>query len=203
MRTVIRFSCAAVLLAASLAGAYAQAPATQAAPAAATAAGTAAAVDETTLVLPDAAAPGAAAASDSMLPYFLRMVLVLALVIGVIYALYVILKRSARPAAAQDSYLRVLASTNLAAGRSLHVVSLGDSAWLVGSTDASVNLISELRDKELIDALALRAAEAPQTPRKDFPTMLGELLGRKGGRGVSMPDTGEFFSRQKDRLKKF
>jgi hypothetical protein len=33
--------------------------------------------------------------------------------------------------------------------------------------------------------------------------MLGELLGRKGGRGVAIPDTGEFFSRQKDRLKKF
>ena len=53
MRTVTRFSCAVVILAVSLAGAYAQAPATQAAPAAATPAGTAVAVDETTLALPD------------------------------------------------------------------------------------------------------------------------------------------------------
>jgi flagellar protein FliO/FliZ len=119
-----------------------------------------------------------------------------------------LLKRSAKPASNPDAFLRVLATTNLAVGRSLHVVALGEKAWLVGSTDASIGLIAEVEDKELVDALALRAAAEPEAPRRDFTSLLGELLGRKGGkrsgsRNQPSPLPGDFFSRQKDRLKKF
>jgi len=202
MDKATRFTCVAALLAVVTTGSFAQGvPASAAQPA------TAAAVDETTLAIADAPAPGAESAPSSIGPYFLRMMLVLGLVIAAIYGLYALLKRSARPKASDDSYLRVLAATSLAAGRSLHVVSLGDKAWLVGSTDTSVALISEIQDKELIDALALRAAEAPQAPgrapRKDFASMRTELLGRKAVKKAAVPDPGDFFSRQKDRLKKF
>lgn len=203
MRDSVRFLYALVIGTVFLAGASAQAgSATATLPGQAAAQAATAAVDETKLVLPDAVQPGAGA-NSSILPYFIRMVLVLALVIGLIYALYAILKRSARPVAAQDAYLKVLATTNLAAGRSVHVVALGDSAWLVGSTDAQVNLIAELKDKELVDTLALRAAEAPEAPRKAFATILGELLGRKNARYPVQPEAGDFFNRQKNRLKKF
>jgi len=191
-----RFCCIAILCTASatVTGAQASVPPTSV---------PAAAVDETTLVLPDAVVPGGTSASTSIMPYFLRMVFVLGLVLAAIYGLYALLRRSARAAPSTDTYLRVLASTNIATGRSLHVVSVGDAAWLVGATDSSIGLISEIKDKEVIDALALRAAEAPQTPRKDFNIMLGELLGRKPGRVHTISDPSEFFSRQKDRLKKF
>lgn len=198
MHKAKRLSCIVTLLAIVTIGVYAQGATT-----AAELPRSAAAVDETTLAIVDAPPPGAVSATSSIGPYFLRMMLVLGLVIAAIYGIYVLLKRSVRPKAADDSYLRVLAATNLAAGRSLHVVSLGDKAWLVGSTDTSVGLISEIQDKELIDALALRAAEAPQTPRKDFASMLIELLGRKTVKKTVVPDSGVFFSRQKDRLKKF
>lgn len=164
----------------------------------------AAPVDEKTLTLAD---PGsgttAGGGSSSILPYIFRMVIVLALVIGAIYGLYVLLRRSSRGRAPEDSYLRVLATTNLAVGRSVHVVALGDKAWLVGSTDASVSPIAEIADKELIDALALRAAESPETPRRDFGTMLLNLMGKKGTRSSTSADASDFFSKQRDRLKKF
>jgi len=198
-----RFCCMAMFCAVSAAGVFAQAAATT--PAASPLAGNSPAVtiDETTLVLSDAADPGGTSASTSIMPYFLRMVFVLGLVLAAIYGLYALLKRSARPVVPTDTYLRVLASTSIASGRSLHVVSVGDAAWLVGATDSSIGLISEIKDKEIIDALALRAAEAPQTPRKDFSSMLGELLGRKPGKAHAISDPSDFFSRQKDRLKKF
>lgn len=167
-------------------------------------AGTAAPVDEKTLTLAD---PGtgtpAGANTSSILPYIFRMVVVLALVIGAIYGLYVLLRRSSRSKASGDSYLRVLATTNLAMGRSVHVVALGDKAWLIGSTDAAVSPIAEIQDKELIDALALRAAESPETPRREFGTMLMNLLGKKGTRSSTSADASDFFSKQRDRLKKF
>ncbi len=192
MRRFNRFCCMVILCATTVAGAYAQ-----------TAPTTPVAIDETTLVLPDAAGPGNTAADSSIMPYFLRMVFVLGLVLAAIYGLYALLKRSARPLSPTDTYLRVLASTPIGSGKSLHVVSVGDAAWLVGATDSSIGLISEIKDKEIIDALALRAAEAPQTPRKDFNTMLGDLLGRKQGRTHAISDPSDFFTRQKDRLKKF
>ena len=201
MDKAIRFTCVALLFAAVTTGSFAQGSTVPGAQAGQPS--TAAAVDETTLAIADAPPPGAVGATSSIWPYFLRMMVVLGLVIAAIYGLYALLKRSSKPKAPEDSYLRVLAAANLAAGRSLHVVSLGDKAWLVGSTDASVSLISEIQDKELVDALALRAAEAPQTPRKDFASMLTELLGRKAVKKAAVPDPGDFFSRQKDRLKKF
>jgi flagellar protein FliO/FliZ len=164
------------------------------------------AVDETTLTLPEAGTAGGTAAgtgSSSLFPYFLRMLLVLGLVIAAIYGLYALLRRGSRPEQAVDSYLRVLATASLGAGKKLHVVSLGDKAWLIGATESSINLVSAIDNKELVDALELRAAEGPQTPRKDFSSMLVELLGRKGSRKVGSADATDFFSRQRDRLKKF
>lgn len=183
---------------------WAQAKPAPAAPAAATnpqAAQTAQAVDETALPIADrAGVANADAGSNSILPYVLRMVLVLGLVIAAIYGLFALLRRYSRKPGPPDAYLRVLASVNLSPARSVHVVAVGDKAWLVGSTDSSVQLISAIDDKEVVDALTLRAAAAPETPRADFISMLASSLGMKGGRKIAEP--GDFFSRQKDRLKK-
>ncbi|MDX9898625.1 MAG: flagellar biosynthetic protein FliO [Spirochaetia bacterium] len=189
MTKQIRVSCAFILFVSIVGATFAQ--------------GTAAPeVDETTLVLPDAPQAGTPSQGSSILPYVLRMVLVLGLVIAAIYGLYALIKRSAKPSDTFDSYLRILATSKLGVGRSLHVVSLGEKAWLIGSTDTAVGLIAEIDDKELIDALALRASEAPHTPRRDFGSILGELLGRKGSKSTASVSN-DFFNRQKDRLKKF
>lgn len=161
-------------------------------------------VDETTLAIGDAASPQSAQpAGSSLWPYILRMVLVLGLVLAAIYGLYALLKRSSKPASREDNYLRVLASAQLSAGRYLHVASLGDRAWLVGSTDSSMNLIAEISDKELIDTLELKAQAAPEAPRRDFSTLLSAWLKPKASSKTGGPVATDFFSRQKDRLKKF
>lgn len=201
MKKVIRLLGAAAFCLVVSAGAWAQDAA----------AGSAPPVDETTLSIGDAPADaGAGASGGSILPYILRMVVVLGLVIAVIYGLYALLRRSARPRTQDDPYLRVLASVQLGAGRNLHVVSLGDRAWLLGSTDSSVSLVSEVNDRELVDTLTLRAEAAPEAPRKDFATVLGELLrqrpagsARKGDAAGQAAKTADFFARQRDRLKKF
>ncbi len=204
----LRSAALAILCLAAMAGpATAQPASASGKPAAGTpapAAAAPAAPDESSLALVEAA-PGTSSAS--MLPYVLRMMLVLGLVIGVIYALYALLKRSARPRAQQDAYLRVLATTTLAPGRQLHVVSLGGSAWLVGSTDSSVGLIERIDDREVVDALELRATQSPEAPRREFVDMLSAWLGaagrgpgtRGGAAGASPSD---ILSRQRDRLKK-
>ena len=139
-----RSAAVAVLLLAvfSPVGSYPQSAPAPSAQAPAAEAGPPSAPDEASLPLAEAAPGAGLGSSSSMLPYLLRMVLVLGLIIAVIYALYAMLRRSARPKTQEDSFLRVLATTSLGAGRQVHVVTLGEKAWLIGTSDATVNLIA-------------------------------------------------------------
>ena len=106
----------------------------------------------------------------------LRMVLTLAVVAVAIYGLVFIFKRAARPSIAQDPFLKILSTTMLAANRSAHVIALGSRAWLVGSSESGVSLISEIEDKDIIDAMLLedsrKSAATPKGRFQDFKTLL-------------------------------
>lgn len=161
-------------------------------------------VDETTLVISDAAAePGTSVASTSILPYIFRMVLVLGFVIAAIYGLYALIRRSSRPKPMSDSPLKILATNQVGPGRSLLVASVGTKAWLLGSTDAALSLIAEIQDKELIDELTLNAQKSPDVPRQDFSTVLSSLLKPRAGGTSRQGRSSDFYAKQRDRLKKF
>jgi flagellar protein FliO/FliZ len=182
-------------------------------PAAGGAVGTARPVDETTLSFSDASSPtraANAAAAPSTLAYFLRMIVVLALVLAVIYCVYRLMKRLARPKAADSSAVKILASTNLGPGKALHIVALGSKAYLIGATDSSVNLVTELEDKEFVDKLNLEASMSPPKvgSGRDFGEMLSGILGGRNGGGRKSSakgarGAGDFLAGQRDRLRKF
>jgi flagellar biosynthetic protein FliP len=85
----------------------------------------------------------------------LRMILVLVLAAAAVYGIVFFLKRISRVPEQQDSYLRVLAGAHLGYNRFIHVVSVGDKAWLVGASEGGVSLISEIADQETVDAMLL------------------------------------------------
>jgi len=94
----------------------------------------------------------------------------------------------------QDPFLKILASVPLSASRSVHVVSVGPQAWLVGSTENGVTLISEIGDKDTINAMLLedskRIAIPPAgggAPLLDFKAIL-ERLGISTKNENSGPD---------------
>ena len=180
--------------------------------------GNAQAVDETTLSL-NTPAPAtnqaASAAGPNTFLYFLRMIVVLALVVGAMYAVFTVMRRLARPRDKGDSPIRVLASTPLGAGKSVYLLGLGSKAWLVGSSEHSISLIAEVDDKELIDGLELEAATGKPPASTDFSGLLSSLLNR-GGPGASRSrgmahkgksDFGDgpegFIARQRGRLDRF
>jgi flagellar protein FliO/FliZ len=159
-------------------------------------------VDETTLVLAEAPDDEIQAPSTSIFPYILRMIIVLAFVIAAIYGLYALIKRSSRPRNEEDSYIKILAISPLAAGKTLHIVSVGERAWLLASADTAVSVVSEIEDRELIDALTLRVAASPTAAREDFVSSLRRLLTKGSRTGGSVPDSVDFLVKQRDRLKK-
>jgi flagellar protein FliO/FliZ len=122
-----------------------------------------------------------------------RMILVLALVAVVIYLVVFFLRRLTKPQAEQNPHLKILASTYLGSGRSVHVISVGTKAWLIGSGEGGINHIADLNEQEAVDAMLLdssaKTAEADLNPIQSFKAMLKKLSG-----GVS--------SREQDRLEK-
>ncbi|MFH2116064.1 MAG: flagellar biosynthetic protein FliO [Spirochaetota bacterium] len=159
-------------------------------------------IDESTLVLAEAPDEEIQAPATSLFPYVLRMIIVLAFVIAAIYGLYALMRRAARPRNEEDAYIKVLASSPLAAGKTLHVVAVGERAWLLASADAAVSVVSEIEDRELIDALTLRAAASPGAPREDFVASLRRLLTKGSRTGGTVSGSVDFLVRQRDRLKK-
>ncbi len=210
MKRIALVLCAVMALGA---GAVAGAQGSDAAvpPAAGSAVGTTRTVDETTLSLGDTTVPARAATSaagSNTLAYFLRMIFVLALVLGAIYGIYRLMKRLSKPKTAEDSAVKVLASTSLGPGKSMHVIGLGSKAYLVGATDSAISLVAEVEDKDFIDALALAAAMKPPSAGMGVGRNFGEILaalmgGRRRAAAKHPGHDGDFLSSQRERLRKF
>lgn len=144
----------------------------------------AAPVDESTLPIgaaPDAQAsqPDSSAASSFFAVF--RVVLVLALVCAGIWGLVLFLKKSGGINVADDPYLKSVASLPLGQNKTAQVLTVGTRAFLVGVTDSSVNLLAELDDRELIDAMNLSADRQSSASVAGFQAILSSFLpGMKG-----------------------
>ncbi len=145
--------------------------------------------------------PGTQSASGVTLWDFLRMLVILAAVVGAIYLLFWVLRRSAGKKIPENNLIRVLGSRSLAGNRSLHLVEVGTSVFLVGASDGGVELISEITDKESLDSVRLKAAEETPGARRSFHQLLSEIF-RPAARSLSFGEGLGFLRGQRDRLKK-
>jgi flagellar protein FliO/FliZ len=104
------------------------------------------------------------------------MVLILALAAAAIYGIVFFIKRSSKKTADSDPFLKILASVHLGSNRYAHVVAVGSKAWLLGSSDGGVNLVGEIDDKDVINAMLLesskRSAEAAAGRFPDFMSIM-------------------------------
>ena len=131
----------------------------------------------------------------------LRVLLTLALVAAAIYGIIFLMKRGMRVNVSKDPFLKILASTQLGVNRSAYVISVGTQAWLVGAAENGVNLIAEIGDKEILDAMLLQESvkTSENAPGRflDFKALMGKL-GMNVGSGAPGPDN---IRRRSERLK--
>ena len=104
---------------------------------------------------------------------FIRMIIVLALVIACIYGVMWFLKKQNKIENNDDQFLRQVAKISIGTNKSVQVVTLIDKAYLIGVSDNSVNLISEIDDKELINAMNLYADSQKNTKK---PRSFSDIL---------------------------
>jgi len=132
---------------------------------------------------------------------FVRMLIILAAVVGAIYLLFWVLRRSSGKRVTENDLIHVLGSRSLAGNKSLHLVEVGSSVFLVGASDGGVGLISQITDKESLDSLKLRAAEESPVVRRNFQKLLSEIF-RPAARPISLSDGVGFLRNQQDKVRK-
>jgi flagellar protein FliO/FliZ len=131
----------------------------------------------------------------------IRMILVLALAAAAIYGVVYFIKRSSKQTASNDPFLKILASSHIGFNRYVHIASVGSRAWLLGASDGGVNLISEIEDKEIIDALLLEDSKKSAETQSRFPDFLS-ILRRLGTPGQTPSSNGvDEIRKRRERLK--
>ena len=145
--------------------------------------------------------------SVSTFKLFARMILVLAAVVACIYAVLWLFKRSMRTQESDDPFLRLVSSVPLGAGKSAQIITLVDRAYIVGVAENSVNLIAEVTDKELIDAMNLYSDEHKNVRKpRSFADILdifmpGGPRDKGGVFGSSQNKLADMLERQRERIK--
>jgi flagellar protein FliO/FliZ len=119
-----------------------------------------------------------------------RMILTLAFAAAAIYGVVFFIKRSSKQTVSKDPFLKILATAHLGTNRYAHIISVGGKAWLLGSSDGGVNLIGEVDDKEVIDAMLLEESRKSSEPQGRFPDFISMLrrLGLPAQTGSSGAD---------------
>ena len=130
------------------------------------------------------------------------MLIILACVVGVIYLLFWILRRSSGKKIQENDLIRVLGSRSLAGNRALHLVEVGGCVYLVGASDGGVQLISEITDKESLDSVKLKAAEQPASTGRELSRRSSRRFSAPARKPVSLGEGIGFLRGQRDRLKK-
>lgn len=172
-----------------------------------------------TLGLKEENAPNDQNAEDEKIPYeytdpdfdqnrvsyplmVLRTVIVLAVIVIGIYLIFRFLVKNKNKLMADTDIIKVLASYPLTANRMIQVVDIAGKILVLGVTDSSINLITTVEEKEVIDQIKLlnsKEAKIPGSFREQFFKLIGGRVFSKSGQ-VS------YFSNYKkrvDRMRKF
>jgi flagellar protein FliO/FliZ len=138
------------------------------------------AVTDETAILLDAGTAGIPGVKPAKAPssiwILLRVVIVLAIVCAAIYGVVWLLKKTTVVNAANDPYLKSVSSITVAPNKTIQVVTIGGKGYLVGVSDQSINLIDEIEDRELIDAMNLEADRKASAPPASFASVISSFL---------------------------
>ncbi|MHC6203461.1 FliO/MopB family protein [Breznakiellaceae bacterium SP9] len=133
----------------------------------------------------------------------LRMVLVLALAATAIYGIIYFIKRANRPQEQTDPFVRVISRVSIGANRYVLVVLVGTKAFLVGSGEGGVSLITEIQDQETLDAMIVEDSRIRGSSKQGkLPDFAGLLQIFGGGKVPPSPEsiTPDSLRRKRERL---
>ena len=172
--------------------------------------------EETELVIPDEGVPalpdeGNRQKTEKNLNTFsfkdfARMLLILVFVIACIYGLFYILKKAGSQKFKEDDLINIISSKSITAGKTMHIVEVGNHIMLIGAADNSISSLLEITDKETIDTIRLRKTEVKKPIEGTFQQYLYNIFFRgKGDKNSKSFKEGfglNYFKKQRDRIGK-
>lgn len=143
-------------------------------------------VDERELALGEQTSTAPAAEEQNNMPSlgvwdFARMILVLGAVVGAIYLVFFLLKRTAAGRYSSSTLIKHVGSLALPGNKFVHLVEVGRQMFLVGTSDHNVNLLSEITDQETLDEIRLRIAEESEGQRRSFSDLVAGMFAGSSG----------------------
>lgn len=134
--------------------------------------------------------PASSYKGPSTIGMFIRMIIVLIIVVGLIYGVLWFIKKKTNVIKTDDEYLRRAAYINIAPGKSIEVITLIDKAYLIGVTEDNITMLGEIHDDELIKAMNLSADKKNNTKKPaTFADVLDMFLVKKGSQKNVFSDT--------------
>jgi len=129
-----------------------------------------------------------------------RMVLTLALAAAAIYGVVFFIRRSSKKTVYNDPFLKILSSAPLGQNRYVHIVAVGSKAWLLSSSDGGVNLIGEVEDKDVLNAMLIEDSKKSEETPGRFPDFLS-VLRSLGVKSESRAPGADEIRKRRERLK--
>ncbi len=134
---------------------------------------------------------------------FLRMILILGVIIGLIYLLFYFIKKRGSPRLQNNELFDIISTQALSNNRTVHLVQVGNQFFLIGAGEQSVNLISEIQDKETIDEIRLKLSNVKSGEKKNFRNIFSGLFGQGSVRlDGSVNSNTDFLHKQRDKLRR-
>lgn len=137
---------------------------------------------------------------SSSISSLVQLLFALVLITVLAYIVIRFLKKSSKVFYSRDPFLKDVASINVAHGKSVHVVTIGEKAYVIGVTDSSINQIAEIDDKDLIDAMNLEAERNTASPKSDFSSWFKTFLPKNTKNYEDESLSEDFFANQHTRL---
>lgn len=149
------------------------------------------------------------AGEQSMAFQFIKLIVILIFVIVCIYFVLYFLKKNPKYGNSFDPYINKVASLQISSNKSICVITLGEKGYLVGITENSISLISEIDDEQLISSMNLNYEKSVKTKSQyDFASTLQAFWSGKMKKdnsekfSESVSETEDFLRKQKERLRK-
>ena len=144
--------------------------------------------------------------TQSTFVLFMKMVLSLAVVLGLVYLAVRFLKRGAKISSSDDPFLRHVSHLPLSPNRSVDVVTIMNHAYILGVSDNAVNLIGQIEDEELVNSMNLYADKNDNIKRpRSFDDILSIFMPGGSAKnqniyGSTARNAAENLERQRNRL---
>lgn len=132
----------------------------------------------------------------------LRTIAVMGVIIIGIYFLFRLLIKNKKRVVTDSEVIKVLATYPLAANRIIQVVDIGGQVLVLGVSDSSINLITELEDQEVIDRIRVSSSKE-KTGVSTFKDTFMSILGGKPYRKPGQVSQLSGYKKRINRMRKF